>query len=141
MTRHVVSATEGTSLDDIVRLMQSKHIKRLPIVRNGCVVGVVSRADLIRALAQRLPTSIERPQDDAEIAKRVGAAMAQAPWTASPNVTTWVEDGVVYLEGTIFDERERQAFHVLVENVMGVRGIEDRILWIEPLSGMAVPGA
>lgn len=109
MTPDVVTAPETAPLEDVVWLMQSRHIKRVPIVRDGYVVGVVSRADLIRALAQRLPGSGEPVLSDDEIAKRVSSAMQHMSWGDSRGVTARVDDRIVHLEGTILDERERGA--------------------------------
>lgn len=140
MTPHAVTASETTSLEDIVQLMQSRRIKRVPILRDGAVIGLVSRADLIRALAQRLHGPGEAAQSDQEISKRVTSAMQRTSWGGHHGVTARVENGVVHLDGTIFDERERGAFKVLVENVAGVRDVEDHMVWVEPNSGMVISG-
>lgn len=141
MTDSVVTVQEDAPLSEIVRLMEAHHVKRMPVVRGGAVAGVVSRADIIRALARAMPGLAEAPQNDEVVGKRVDAALQTATWTASRNVTARVEDGIAHLDGIIFDERERQAWHVLVRNVPGVRGVEDHIVWVEPNTGMAFPAA
>jgi CBS domain-containing protein len=50
MTAPAITATENTSINEIADLLQRHRIKRVPIVKNGKVIGIVSRADLIGAL-------------------------------------------------------------------------------------------
>ena len=59
MTKEVVTASEDTPVDRIADLLQSQRVKRVPIVKDGKVVGVVSRADVIRAMA-RSPAEMSR---------------------------------------------------------------------------------
>ena len=109
----------------------------MPVLRGSVLVGIVSRADLMRALAalvekESLPASALA---DAEIQKNVLAALAETAWAPRAGVTVAVTDGVVTLEGAITEERQREALRVVAENAPGVREVRDRIVWVEPVFG------
>jgi CBS domain-containing protein len=126
MTPQVVSTTEDALLDEVVRLMERHQVKRLPVLRGGRLVGIVSRSDLLRALAN-LANQAPRTASDAEIRSRVLAEFARQRWAAlaCPEVT--VRNGIVLVSGTIVDEAQRRAVRVAVENVPGVKGFEDEL--------------
>lgn len=137
MTRDPVVVGEDDDLHIIVELMERRHIKRLPVLRNGKIVGIVSRANLMRALVS-LARSEEAPAGgDAALRERLVAAFAEQPW--APQVNIVVKDAIAELWGTITDERERQACIVTAENVAGVHAVHDHLTWVEPISGMAFP--
>jgi len=136
MTIEPKTVTPDTPLDEIVRLMERHRIKRLPVVQDGKLVGIVSRANLLHALAS-VAREVKAPAgDDATIRKRIIAECARQSW--APHVNVVVRDGVVGLWGVITDERERQAFIVAAENVPGVKAVHDHLAWVEPTSGMVV---
>jgi CBS domain-containing protein len=137
MTSDPVTVSEEDSLETVVELMERRHIKRLPVLRDGKMVGIVSRANLMHALVS-LARDIETPAGgDAAIRDRILAAVAKQPW--APRINVVVKNGVVELWGTITDERERQGCIVTAENVAGVREVHDHLVWVEPMSGMAFP--
>jgi CBS domain-containing protein len=136
MTPEPKTITPETSLDEVVRLMERHRVKRLPVVQDGKLVGIVSRANLLHALAS-VAREIKAPAgDDTTIRERILAECAKQSW--APHVNVVVRDGVVELWGVITDERERQAFIVVAENVPGVKAVRDHLAWIEPTSGMVV---
>jgi CBS domain-containing protein len=141
MSRDVVTIAPDTALTELVRLMEEHAIKRIPVVDKARLVGIVSRADLVAALAHRLAPPGETHGSDASIRRRIVGAMKREPWCPSHSLEVAVRDGIVLLDGVIFDERERRALHVLVEGVDGVRGIDDRIVCVEPMSGVVVDQA
>jgi len=138
MTRHVVSVTEDVALPEIVRLMQRHRIKRLPVTNAGLLVGIVSRADLLRALANAPPDAIATKDDDATLRARILEEIGRQPWGPSGAVEVVVENGEVNLRGVLTDVRERAALHVLVENFPGVIRVRDQLTTIEPLTAMVV---
>jgi CBS domain-containing protein len=135
MTSDVISVDADTPLDEVVALMQKHRVKRLPVVRGGHLVGVVSRADLVRLLGQRL-SQATAVVGDGPTRLAIRAAMEAEPWARAHNVTIDVDDGVAQLDGCMFDIQERDALTVLVENVPGVTRVENRIVCIEPYMGM-----
>lgn len=134
MTADVITVTEDTSLPDMVALMQRHHVKRLPVVRDGKLLGVVSRADLVRRVGEALAAEIS-PGSDEAIRKAILDEMARERWTAPRAVSVEVKDGVAALDGCLFDLRERDALGVLAENAPGVKRVENRIVCIEPMTG------
>lgn len=135
MTSDVVTIREDTPLSDVVELMLRHRVKRLPVVRDGRLVGVVSRADLVRKVGQAMsaPTG---STDDGTIQRAILDTMEEHSWSRGNGVAVAVEDGVAGLDGCLFDFKERSAMTVLAENVPGVKRVENRIICIEPMSGM-----
>ena len=138
MTREPVSVAPETPLDEIVELMERHRIKRVPVLEGEKLVGIVSRADFLRALAQRLKEQSAAAPGDAEIRERILAELAKVFWVPRDRVGITVENGVVDLNGVILDEKEREALRVAAENVPGVRAVEDHLVWVEPVSGTVV---
>jgi CBS domain-containing protein len=132
-TPHTVG--EGDTLEAVVKLMERHRIKRLPVVRDGRMVGIISRANLLHALATLARDTSARTDDDAAIRESILVALAQNHWALSVNVI--VKDGIAEVWGTIMDERVREACIVAAENVAGVKKVHDHLVWIEPMSGMA----
>src|SRR5215470_11372704 len=123
-------------LEDVVRLMERHRVKRLPVVQDGKLVGMVSRADLLHALGNVARELKPVAGDDATIREQIIAECAKQPWASRINVV--VRDGVVGLWGVITDDRKRDAFIVAAENVPGVKDVHDHLAWIEPMSGMVL---
>jgi CBS domain-containing protein len=137
MTKDVATVGPDATLAEIVALMERRRVKRLPVLRDGACVGIVSRADIVAALGRALDAAASGPCDDAAIRARLGEEIAKADWCRGSRIDARVQDGVVELEGVIFDERERQAMLVLAGNVPGVKRCIDHITWIEPNTGMS----
>jgi len=140
MSADVVAVAPQDSLGEIVGRMERHHIKRLPVIEEGQLVGIVSRADLVRALIQNLPKPARRAAlTDDEIRERILDEIGKQPWGPRASVDVRAAAGIVELYGTITDERERTALHVLAENIPGVKGVEDHLVWVEPVSGLVIP--
>ena len=131
MTSDPISITEDVSLEDVVDALERHRVKRLPVMRDGKLVGIVSRANLVQALATVLPRAEGPRPEDSEIRRQILEEIGRHPWGGNLiNVT--VRNGVADLWGTVLDDRERQALRVAVENVPGVTGIKDHIAFVEP---------
>lgn len=140
MTHDVVSVSPQDSLAEVVRLMESRRIKRLPVVEDGHLVGIVSRSNLVRALLDSLPEATGADvRGDAELRTLILDEIARQPWGPRASVDVWVKDGVVNLYGSITDDRERTALQVLAENIPGVKAVNDNLVWVEPISGFVIP--
>jgi len=139
MTRNPHTVSEDDTLESVVTLMERYRVKRLPVMRDGRLVGIISRANLLHALASLARETPASSTDDAAIRDRILEALAKQHWALAVNVV--VKNGVAELWGTIMDERERQACIVAVENVPGVKQVHDHLVWVEPMSGMAFPSA
>ncbi|HET6182917.1 MAG TPA: CBS domain-containing protein [Acetobacteraceae bacterium] len=137
MTPKVITIDEDTPLAEIAQIMERQRIKRLPVVRDGKVVGIVSRADLLRPLAEKLRETEESPSD-AAIRARFVEELARQPWAHRRGITVEVVNGVVLLDGCVFDLRERDAMQVAAENIPGVKRVENRLVCIEPNTGALI---
>ncbi len=136
MTAEPLTVTEETPLADVVTLMEKRRIKRVPVVRGQEIVGIVSRANLIHALAGVVREVKPAAAGDQAIREQVLAELGRQSWAPVALVDIVVRNGVVELWGTITDERERQAITVAAENVPGVKAVKDNLAWVEPMSGM-----
>ncbi len=136
MTPNPHTITVDTPLEEIVQLMERHRIKRLPVVDDGRLVGIVSRANLLHALASLAHEAKPQAVDDGAIRDQIMAEYAKQPW--APHVNVVVRDGVVSLWGVITDERERRAFVVAAENVPGVKRVHDHLAWVDPMSGAMI---
>jgi CBS domain-containing protein len=139
MTPDPITIDEATPLAEVSELMRTRRVKRLPVTRDGKVVGIVSRADLVHALAKELDTPAASASD-AVIRNAILAELASQPWAPRRSFTIAVEDGVVDLDGVVFDVRERDAIRVAAENVPGVKQVENRLVVVEPNTGMLMVG-
>lgn len=140
LTSDVVSVMPQTPLGELVRLMETRHVKRLPVVEGGRLVGIVSRADLVHALLDVLGEPQPGTHSDAEIRDRILAEISRQPWGPRSSIDVVVRDGIVEYSGAITDERERTALQVLAETIPGVKEVKDRLVWVDPTSGVAIPG-
>jgi len=138
MTREVVTIGPGTPLEEVAELMERHRVKRLPVVEKGRILGIVSRANLLAALLEAAGEARPAASSDREIRKRVLAEIDRQLWAPRASVDIAVEDAVVELRGVVTDERERRALRVAAENVQGVKAVRDRLIWIEPISGLVV---
>lgn len=136
MSTELYTATEDTPADEIVSLMERRRIKRVPVLRDGKVVGIVTRANLLRALPGVLRAMTPESADDAAIREQLLAELASQRWAPVASISVTVRDGIVRLSGVLTDERQRAALRVAAENIPGVRGIEDDLVWVEPMTGM-----
>ena len=133
-----MTVNEHTSLEEIVTLMEKRQIKRVPVVRGRYVVGIVSRANLLHALASVAREAKPAEQNDEAIRALLIAELGKQPWAPMALLNPVVRDGVVELWGTITDERERQALVVAAENVPGVKAVRDHLAWVDATSGMVI---
>src|SRR5271166_1095126 len=141
MTPDPITVTEQTPLDEVVRAMEKHRIKRLPVVRDQKLVGIVSRANLLHALAGVATDIKPVTTGDQAIREQLLAELARQSWAPAALINGIVKDATVELWGTITDERERQAITVAAENVPGVKGVRDHLVWIEPNSGAVIYSA
>lgn len=140
MTPDVETVTEDTLLEEVVQLMERHRVKRVPIVRGQQLVGILTRANLLRALARLAQKPAPSSVDDAAIHERLVAELKKRSW-APVGIDITVKDGVVKLTGVLTDERQRQALRVAAENIPGVKKIEDQLVWVEPAVGVVLQPA
>jgi CBS-domain-containing membrane protein len=138
MTPDVRTVTEDASLEEVVHLMERHRVKRIPVVRGDKLVGIVTRKNLMRALASFALSAQPVAAGDTDIRERLLAELRKQSWAPVGLIDIAVKDGVVKLSGALTDERERQAIRIAAENIPGVKKVEDHLIWIEPNTGMIV---
>jgi CBS domain-containing protein len=135
MTTSPLTITEDTALAEIVALMEKNNVKRLPVVRGDKMVGIVSRANLLQAVASLARQVPDPTADDDHIRNRVIDALERNDWCPF-GLSVIVRDGIVHLSGVITEERARQAAVVAAEDVEGVKKVHDHLCWVDTMSGV-----
>jgi CBS domain-containing protein len=135
MTRDPLSITENATLEEIVASMETNGVKRLPVMCGDKIVGIVSRANLLQAVASLVREIPDPTADDDHIRSRIIAAIEKYDWSPF-GVNVIVRDGIVHLSGVITEERSRMAAMVAAENVAGVKKVHDHLCWVDTMSGM-----
>jgi CBS domain-containing protein len=138
MTSEVQTVTEDAPLEKVVHLMERHRIKRVPVVRRGEVVGIVTRANLVRAVAGFALDARPTSAGDLAIRERLVADLQKQSWAPLGLVDVTVTDGIVTFAGALTDERQRLALRVAAENVPGVKKVLDHLIWIEPNTGVVM---
>jgi CBS domain-containing protein len=127
MTRNVVTVSDTTLLEEVALLLDTKHVKRVPVTHDGKLVGIVSRRNLLQALASRL-SAPSVTAEDRSIREAFYQALREQPWAVGVRaINAMVADGVVRLWGTPPDDALRQAIIVVAENLAGVQSVEDHM--------------
>lgn len=126
MSRSVVTITSDTPVNEIARLLEKNRIKRVPVVDNGELVGVVGRGDLLRGLATQGPKIKLASSDDQSIRRKILAEL-KANDLLFPNASIVVTNGIVHLWGAVQSDVEREALRVAAEDIDGVQGVEDHL--------------
>jgi CBS-domain-containing membrane protein len=138
MTRDLKTVAEDTPLDHVVALMEENHIKRLPVMRGDELVGIVSRANLLHALASLAREGAPMAADDASIRERLIRELEKQFWAPLAMINIIVRHGVVEYWGSILEEHEREALKVAAENIPGVTGVRDHLALVDPASGTVI---
>jgi predicted transcriptional regulator len=130
MSETVVTARGETPLSEIAALLERKRIKRIPIVEDGKLVGIVSRANLIQALASAAVPAASAPEapGDQAIRSQILDRLEKQPWTEFGERNVIVADGIVHLWGLVGSPEERKALFALAESVSGVRRVADELI-------------
>jgi CBS domain-containing protein len=135
MTPDPIVVEADTPLEEVVGIMERRRIKRVPVVRDGKLIGIVTRSDLLASLLKAEKAAVEVPGNDATIRTAILEELQKRAWVPPASIRIEVVDGTVTLAGTILDERERDALRVAAENVPGVKAVHDELVWIDPNSG------
>lgn len=135
MTRDPITVNEQTPLSDLVELMEKHGIKRLPVMSGRILVGIVTRSNLLQAVASMAHEIPDPTADDDHMRRRIIDTLEKNDWCPM-GLSVVVRDGIVHLNGIITEERSRQAAIVAAENVAGVKKVHDHLCWFEPMSGI-----
>ena len=134
MTSDPCTVTEDATLEDIVELMERNNVKRLPVMRGDRLVGIVTRTNLLQAVAGLTRDVPDPTADDDHIRNHIIASVEKTDW-APFGLGVIVVNGVVHLNGVITNEQSREATIVAAENVSGVTKVHDHLCWVDAASG------
>ena len=127
MSRVVVSVPEDAELAEVADILDAHRVRRVPVMRDGRLLGIISRSDIVRALTQvEVGASARRP-DGGALQKAILDEIRDQPWLMPSSISVTVKDGAVELWGVVDTEDQRQALRVLVENIAGVQSVEDNV--------------
>jgi CBS domain-containing protein len=134
MTRSPLTVTEQTTLGDVAQLLEKKRIKRVPVVRDGKLTGIVSRANLLRGLASyKDRIRVDMAVDDRTLREKILTELnLQRDWLTHGIPNVFVSEGLVELWGWVDSEQERAAILLLVESITGVRSVDAHLGFIKP---------
>lgn len=139
MNGRVVAVAPDASLAEVVAIMESRRVRRVLVIDNDHLVGIIARADLVRSLMDLLPEGAEVPAiNDAQIRARFLQEVDAQQWTPRSAIDAGVKDAVIEIHGVITDERLRAALRVIAENTRGARGMRDHLICVEPMSGEVI---
>ena len=128
MTRDVITASPETSVAEVAALLERNCIKRVPIMKNEKIVGIVSRANLLQGLASLRGKTPQTPPDDTSIRDKVMKNLTNERWARPALLSVTVQDGTVDLWGIVESQTEKDAVHVLAEVTPGVRAVNDNLI-------------
>jgi CBS domain-containing protein len=137
MTPAPVTVQEDTPLEALVRLMERYDIKRLPVMKEKVLVGIVTRTNLLQAVASMAHEIPDPTADDDHIRDRILRQVNATDWRPI-NFEVIVRNGVVHLHGIITNDQARQATIVAAENTAGVKDVHDHLCLVDPYSGFYV---
>jgi CBS domain-containing protein len=127
MSRHVISVRDDADLSEVADVLDRNRLKRVPVVRDGSLVGIVSRSDLVRVLSEASVGQPIAPSDDAAVQNAIWQAIRKQTWLNSGYVNITVKDGVVEAWGMVGSQEQRNALMVLVEEAAGAARVEDHL--------------
>jgi CBS domain-containing protein len=130
MTKKVVAIDEHDPLDRIAMIFEEQGIKRAPVMRNGKMIGIVSRANLLQGLASGKIG--DTGPSDREIKAAIITTAREDAAVRAPLIDITVTDGIVHLWGNVATEAEREAARVVAENTEGVREVQDHLRILPP---------
>lgn len=129
MTTDLVTVGPEATAEQCARLMEQRNVKRLPVVEAGRLVGLLSRADLLRAVLEPPPRiALKEQPRDARIRSALRSEMLNQPWAATLHTMADVEEGVVTLSGSVQSEAIRHGMSVLAQRIAEVERVEDRLV-------------
>jgi CBS domain-containing protein len=127
MTRFAVSVPEDASLAEVADVLDAHRIRQVPVMSNGRLVGMISRADLVRKLAEIAVAAPAARPDNGALQKAIWHEISSQPWLKPAFINLAVKGGVVELWGAVDSEEQHRALRVLVEGVPGVQKVLDHV--------------
>ncbi len=128
MTKRVISVGEDADLSQVATIMERRNVKRVPVVRDGKLVGIISRADLVRTYLLSTDSRSAEPVADGDIRKKLDEVLEREAWVGTALLNVSVDGGVVDIGGCVTSEEQRKALQVAAEGVAGVRAVRNHVI-------------
>ena len=142
MTRDVISVSRDASLADIADLREQKRIKRVPVLEDGKLVGIISRSNLLRAFASQQPgASAEVAADDATVREALLAELGRQTWSRRAENTVVVSEGIVHLWGLVATPEELRALELAAQGIPGVKAVRNHMIVLSEEPYPLFPGS
>ncbi len=135
MTRKVHTVSEDTALAEVADILDRRKVKRVPVVTEGRIVGIVSRADLLRAYLKEAAGRPAGAAADGDLRDRVDAAIARQPWAANGLINVSVDEGTVRVGGIMSSVEQKRALQIAIEEVPGVKQVRNEVIVRQPIYG------
>lgn len=136
MTHDVITVSPDTPVTEIAGTLERNRIKRVPVVKDGKLVGIISRANLVQALAgMRKTIAVEEPKSDSDLRDTLLSRLKAEPWAKTAMINVTVSAGAVDLWGIVDSEAEKQALRVAIEVTPGVRNVTNNVM-VRPIAAM-----
>jgi len=127
MARHIISVLEDASVSEVADVLDRNGLKRVPVIRDGALVGIISRGDLVRALSRTRLSETPPRSDDATLQHAILQQIGRQSWLNSGFVNITVKDGTVDIWGTVETAEQHRALLVLVNEVAGTAAVDDHV--------------
>lgn len=137
MTANPLTIAEDETLENIVQIMEQKGIKRLPVLRGDTLIGIVTRSNLLQAVANLSRGTPQPTAGDDDLRRQILTTMEKQPWCPM-GLNVVVRGGIADLSGIITDDRQRGAAVVAAKNVPGIKAVHDHLCWVDTTSGTYV---
>ena len=142
MTRDVISVSRDASLADIADLREQKRIKRVPVLEDGKLVGIISRSNLLRAFSSQQPgASAEVAADDATVREALLAELGRQTWSRRAENTVVVSEGIVHLWGLVATPEELRALELAAQGIPGVKAVRNHMIVLSEEPYPLFPGS
>lgn len=127
MTRHVATVHPDADLAEVAGILHAHHVKRVPVVQDGKLIGIVTRSDIVKALAGTMGAMGKSPRSDGDLQRAILERMRQERWLDTSYVNLVVSDGKVTVSGLIGSTEDRRALGALVEEISGTGSVKDQL--------------
>jgi len=127
MTKAVISVSPDLPIEAAALILDQRRIRRVPVVADGRVVGIVSRGDLVKVLA-RAPSPVDGPTSDSQLVSEMRARLAKEAWVSHHGIVVGAENGELLVWGLVASEAEKSAVETMARSLPGVKGVRSRLL-------------
>ena len=127
MTRSLIAVSPDLPIESVALVLDQHRIRRVPVIADGKLAGIVSRGDLIKALSAAPEPAGAQPSDD-RLVHEMSARLAQEPWISNRGIVVQAKDGVLWLWGLVLTDAEKSALETMARAIEGCRGIESHLV-------------